>query len=150
VLHVLCCVIGLFLATTVYASGESTLELENAWVRVLPPTQSNTAAYVTVRNTGPAAVRITGASAGLAGRVELHDSVAVEGMQRMQQQPFVDVPPGAQVEFAPGGLHLMLLGLERMPAAGEAIQLCLQLGSETLCTEARARKSAGPTAHHHH
>ncbi|PLW81081.1 hypothetical protein CWI75_17520 [Kineobactrum sediminis] len=150
VLHLVCCVIGLLLATTVHASGETTVELENAWVRILPPTQKNTAAYLTVRNTGETAVRMTGASADLAERVELHDSVQVEGMQRMQQQAFVDVPAGGQVQFAPGGLHLMLLGLARMPAAGETIQLCLQLESQTLCTEAEARKSAGQATHHHH
>lgn len=150
VLNVMCFVTSLVLATEVLAAGQPTLELENAWVRVLPPTQGNTAAYVVVRNPGPSAVRITGASAKLAERVELHDSIEVEGMQRMQQQAHVDVPAGGQIEFAPGGLHLMLLGLERMPVAGETLQLCLELGSETLCTQAEARKSAGQATHQHH
>lgn len=127
--------------------------LEDAWVRALPPTQANTAAYVTVRNPGSEPLTITGGSAALAARVELHDTAEVDGMLRMRQQDSVTVPAGGSLEFAPGGLHLMLLELERMPAAGEVLELCLEIDGEPVCTEAETRRATASSGHdhqHHH
>ncbi len=127
--------------------------LESAWVRALPPTQANTAAYVTVRNSGSEPLTITGGSATLAGRVEIHDTAEVDGMLRMRQQESVTVPAGGSLDFAPGGLHLMLLDLERMPAAGEVLELCLDVDGEPVCTDAETRRGpadAGQEHQHHH
>ena len=134
-------------------SAQAQAVLEDAWVRALPPTQANTAAYVTVRNPGSEALLITGGSAALASRVELHDTVEVDGMLRMRQQESVTVPAGGSLAFAPGGLHLMLLELERMPAAGEVLQLCLDIDGEPVCTDAETRRapaSTGKDHQHHH
>jgi copper(I)-binding protein len=45
----------------------------------------------------------------------------------------------------------MLLGLQRMPAAGEQVQLCLRLesGDET-CFSAEVRRDGGQSSHEHH
>ena len=133
--------------------AQAQAELEDAWVRALPPTQANTAAYVTVRNPGSEPLLITGGSAALANRVELHDTVEVDGMLRMRQQDAVTVPGGESLAFVPGGLHLMLLELERMPAVGEMLTLCLDINGEPVCTEAETRRapaSAGKEHQHHH
>lgn len=149
VLLTVCCLLALPPALAAQAQAV----LENAWVRALPPTQANTAAYVTVRNPGAEPLSITGGSAALAGRVELHDTVEVDGMLRMGQQESVTVPAGGTVDFAPGGLHLMLLDLERMPSAGEVLELCLDIDGEPVCTDAETRRapaSTGTEHQHHH
>lgn len=141
------------LALPCASAAQAQAVLEDAWVRALPPTQANTAAYVTVRNTGSEPLLVTGGSAALASRVELHDTVEVDGMLRMRQQESVTVPAGESLAFAPGGLHLMLLELERMPAAGEMLQLCLDINGEAVCTDAETRRapaSAGKEHQHHH
>lgn len=141
----------LALPFALFARAEAVLE--DAWVRALPPTQANTAAYVSVRNSGSEPLVITGGSAALAARVELHDTVEVDGMLRMRQQESVTVPAGEALAFAPGGLHLMLLELERMPAVGEMLTLCLDINGEPVCTEAETRRgpaSAGKGHEHHH
>jgi hypothetical protein len=146
-------VLGSLLLLSAAGAAEPSVTLQDAWVRALPPTQSNTAAYLTVHNAGTDPITIDGASAALAGRVELHDSVTGDGMVRMQQQDSVTVPAGEQLAFAPGGLHLMLLELEHMPADGEELEICLRITGEFLCTIAVTRKS-GPApdhdAHQHH
>jgi hypothetical protein len=139
-------VLALPLAQTVAAQ----VVLEGAWVRALPPTQTRTAAYLTVRNTGTEAVVVSGASTPIAGRVELHETLQTEGMMRMQEQSEVRVPAGAAVSFAPGGLHLMLLDLDAMPAVGDAVQLCLTVDGAPLCTVAETRRDAAPAGHHDH
>ncbi len=133
-------------------AAQAQVELDDAWVRALPPTQTNTAAYVTVRNVSSEPLTISGGSASLAASVELHDTVEVDGMLRMRQQESITVPAGESVSFAPGGLHLMLLGLERMPAVGESLELCLEINGTSQCTQAETRRApaASGSAHQHH
>ena len=151
VLKPVACVLGCVLALSPALAAQGQAVLEDAWVRALPPTQANTAAYVTVRNPGPEPLVITGGSAALAGRLELHDTVEVDGMLRMRQQESVTVPAGEAVAFAPGGLHLMLLDLERMPAAGEVLKLCLEINGAPVCTDAETRRGqASPDREHQH
>lgn len=134
-----------------YANDQSPLALSEAWVRALPPGQPNTAAYVTVTNNGSDTVTLMGGTADIAETVEIHTTREVDGMQRMEQLTAVEVAPGESVVFAPGGMHLMLLGLERMPAPSEQVTLCLSLaGGAQACTEAPVRKSAGGGHTHGH
>lgn len=127
------------------------LEITDAWVRALPPGQPATAAYLTVTNPGAEAVTVEAASADRAKRVEMHDTREVDGMLRMRQQASVTIPAGGELRFAPGGLHLMLLGLEQMPREGESVRLCLHSGDTRHCTQATVRRDAEPgDGHQHH
>ncbi len=135
------------------ADTGSGLVLENAWVRALPPTQANTAAYLELTNTGEAELSVVGGSAALAERLEIHTTREIDGYMRMEQLDKLGLAPGETLRLEPGGTHLMLLGLERMPAVGESVRLCLELsaGAE-VCTEAPVLKgkSSGTPHHHHH
>jgi copper(I)-binding protein len=135
-------------------AGEA-LELGDAWVRALPPTQPNTAAYLRVHNRGPEPLVVVGGSADVAERVEIHTTREIDGMVRMQRLPQLSVPAGGSVALAPGGVHLMLLDLVHMPAPGQEVRLCLELASgEQACTVATASKDGDGDAvdhsHHHH
>jgi copper(I)-binding protein len=129
--------------------------IENAWVRAMPPSQANTAGYLTLENTGQRALRIVGAHSLPEAVVEIHSSGIVDGMMTMQAVDVVEVAPGNSVEFGPGGMHLMIMGLEKMPAPGEQVKLCLEFESASpLCADATVRK-APPAAdeadsHQHH
>ncbi len=131
--------------------------IEDAWVRAMPPSQPNTAAYMTLRNTGESAVKLLGATTQPQSTVEIHTSAEVDGMMRMERLMSVSLAPGERVEFAPGGRHFMVLGLEKMPAPGESLKLCLQFDTGVpTCTLAEVRRLA-PSAdddmhenHQHH
>ena len=87
--------------------------------------------------------------------MEIHTTREIEGYMRMEQLPHLHLPPGGSLRLAPGGTHLMLLQLERMPVAGETALVCLHLASgKVACTEAAVRKSAAAgrqhNQHQHH
>jgi copper(I)-binding protein len=125
--------------------------ISDAWVRALPPTQQQTAAYLTLHNDGDTTRRVVGGSAELAGRVEMHRSEQVEGYMRMSPVDGLTLAPGENVQLAPGGVHLMLLELERMPAEGERLELCLTLADgEQVCTRAPVRRTAASDDHAGH
>jgi len=133
------------------ALGEApVLQLDQAWVRALPPTQPTTAAYVTLRNTGPEPLIVTGATVEGAGKVEIHHTREVDGLMRMEALATLQVEAAATLELAPGGAHLMLFDLEAMPKVGESRRLCLLLAdSEPVCTDAQVRKGTGDNHQHH-
>lgn len=149
------CIVALAAATlSIAASGarHDTVVMSRAWVRALPPGQATTAAYMTIRNAGAGPAIVVGARTGIADKVEIHTSRNIDGYVRMEQLEQVELAAGQSLELAPGGTHLMLLGLDRMPMPGENVPLCLQLaGGDEVCTVAEVRKTAAAGhAHHHH
>ena len=133
------------------AQSAADLAVEDAWVRALPPTQSTTAAYLTLVNGGAQTIEVASASAEIAGRVEFHTTREVDGYMRMEQLSGLSVPPGQSLALAPGGAHLMLLDLARMPAVGETVRLCLRTSSDQeVCTDADVRKSGSAHSSHQH
>lgn len=158
------CFLILFLVGPALIAGEGQAEamqdvsIENAWVRAMPPSQPNTAAYMTLRNDSDRTLKIIGARSEPIARVEIHTSREVDGMVRMEQLEQVTVAPGQLIVFAPGGMHLMMLGLKKMPAAGEQVKLCLEFKSgASVCAGAEVRRVAPPAdeamsqdMHHNH
>ena len=100
-------------------------------------------------------VVVESASADVADKVEIHTTRSADGLMRMEQLQSLEVAPGERLALAPGGTHLMLLGLETMPVTGDTVQLCLQLSSQSeVCTSADVRKSRDASdsqnGQHHH
>ena len=136
------------------AAGVAPLVIEEAWVRALPPTQKTTAAYLTLTTRGRAPSDIVGASTGIAAQVEIHTTREVEGYMRMERLDGLSLGPGESLRLEPGGTHLMLLGLERMPLPGETVEICLQPATgPAVCADAPVRRTESAESnhdHHHH
>lgn len=120
----MCGILAVFLCLTTAAGSE--IQVAGAWSLPLPPTSVNGAAYLTVHNPGSSADRLLAAETDIAAMVEIHAHALKDGQMSMMQLHEVDMPPGATVEFAPGGLHLMLLGLTRPLVRGERYSLTLE------------------------
>lgn len=107
-----------------YRSGA--LVINRPWARATVTVQKVGAGYLTIRNEGAEADRLTGARATVAPTVELHThEIDAEGVARMRQLEAIDLPAGASVELAPGGLHLMLIGLSGPLQEGQTFPLTL-------------------------
>ncbi len=100
------------------------LKVEGAWAR--PAASGNGAAYMTLGNGGDEPDRLLRASAPVADTVELHaHEIDAQGVARMRPVVAVEVPPGGEAALAPGGLHLMLVGLKEPLREGESFELTL-------------------------
>lgn len=112
-------------------SGSSQIFVEGAWARAMPlvagegEAPTNSAAYFLIRNDGREGDRLTGATSEMAEVVEIHESKLVNDMMVMEEQEFLEVPPGSSVELKPGGIHIMLLGIRKSLVAGEEFELLL-------------------------
>ena len=87
------------------------------------------AALVLAGTLGKAADALVGASSPAARKVEIHRSMSSGGMSSMQAQEKVALPAGGTVDFAPGGYHLMLVGLSKALAPGDAVPVTLIFAS---------------------
>ncbi len=102
------------------------LTLSDLTVRASIGAVPNTAGYLTVANSGRTADRLVAASCTCAARVELHQTSSAGGVARMSQTTGFAVPAGGRLSLAPGGGHLMLLGLTRPLRDGETVRLRLR------------------------
>lgn len=87
----------------------------------------NTAAYLTLRNTGRAPDRLLGASCTCAGRVEIHHHDMSGGVMRMRPVRGLTVPAQDRVTLVPGHGHaLMVMGLKAPVRAGTTVEMRLR------------------------
>ena len=101
---------GILLLGATLTSAESLLRVEDAWAHALPHVAKNGAVYLRINNRGDAD-RLVSVSTKMAERVELHTSSYQGGLLRMRHLPVVELPGAEEIEFKPGGHHLMLINL---------------------------------------
>jgi copper(I)-binding protein len=84
------------------------LSFDHAWIRALPPGMQMTAGFGVLQYRGAEPVELTAFSSPQFGDVSLHLTETTDGVNRMREIPSLRLEPGAAVELAPGGYHLML------------------------------------------
>ena len=127
-------------------SGE--LHVEQAWARTTPPGATTGSGYLTIVNE-TAADRLVSAASPVAARVELHEA-AMEGMI-MTMRPLgpVEIKAGETLALAPGGKHLMFVGLKAPFEAGTTIPVTLTFEIAGVKTADLEVRNAAPEAHEH-
>ncbi len=115
--------------------------VKEAWIRALPGTSGG---YFTLHNGGSKQVVLTDASSPGCGMLMLHKSEDKGGMSSMSHVSEVPVAAGADVEFTPGGLHLMCMDTKPAitPGATVPVTLIFKDGGQ-LTTQFPVRNAAG-------
>lgn len=102
------------------------LTVRDAWSR---PANAgdNGVVYFMIDNATNHDDELLSASTEVSSAAEFHQSM-MDSNEVMSMEPRVTlvVPAGQQVEFKPGELHLMLVGLREALAVGDSFQLTLQ------------------------
>ena len=129
------------------ARAQDTITVEAPWTRAAGQGGQG-AGFVTIRNAG-AADRLLSASTPAAGRTELHTMLRDGDIMRMRQVDAIAVPANGAVTLAPGGLHIMLIGLTRPLAVGESVPLTLVFERAGTVTLNLAVQPAGARAPAH-
>lgn len=107
------------------AAEPAELMLSEGFVRGLPPTVRNTAAYFTLHNHSAEELKLTGARSPAAESAGLHESLEQDGQMLMRPIAAAAIAPGGELVLEAGGLHLMLEGLRAPLAAGDEVELTL-------------------------
>jgi copper(I)-binding protein len=131
-------IVWLFIATMVVLisgcqSGEG-VQISDVWSR---PSLAggNGAVFFTLNNPTGEDDTLLSASSDIAGAIEIHRSKMVDGAMKMEKQDEVLLPAGGETIFQPGGLHVMLIGLNQDLNVGDIFTITLRMekaGERTL------------------
>lgn len=112
----------------------------DAWCRPSPNGAKAGGCYVTL--TAATDDRLTGGSTPRAGSLQVHEMKTENGMMKMAELTAgLPLPAGEAVALAPGGNHLMLIGLTAPLVAGETVPLTFQFASApTITVRAQVRQ----------
>ncbi len=110
------------LAATPALAGD--IVIEKPWARASAGMAKAGAAFMVLRNEG-ATDRLVSASAGVAKVAELHTHIKDGDVMRMRRVETIEVTGGAVTTLAPGGLHVMLMGLHGPLEEGTSFPLTL-------------------------
>ena len=123
-------------------AGSDGVSVEHAWSRATPKGANIGVAYLTIVNHGMEADRLLSASSPAAEKIELHSAKNENGVMQISQLASLDVPRGATVVFAAGGLHMMMVGLKRQQGAAIPLPLIFEKAAAVEATAHVSRLGA--------
>ncbi|CAM3393214.1 copper chaperone PCu(A)C [Shewanella pealeana] len=138
------------LSFTAYAQ----VVLVDGYVRAMPPTVPNSAAYITVENHGDA-TRLVAVDAPFAKEAQLHTLIEENGMIKMRQVEGFDIDSHGSLVLSESGNHIMLMGLTSPLVIDSSVDMTLKFADGTtqkisLPVKKQAEQSDGAHHHHHH
>ena len=88
------------------------IKVKNPWFR--PSLKGmNTALYFDIENSSNLTDTLYSVKSNIAKMVQVHETYEKDGMKGMREVKFVVVKPHSKVEFKPGGLHVMVMDLNK-------------------------------------
>jgi len=99
------------------------LTVSNAWSRTTPPGIGMGVVYLKIHNNSTKSDRLLKLKASVASSAEVHRTEIVEGVARMREVSVLHVAASERLEFAPGGMHIMLMGLKKPLVEGQKFNL---------------------------
>lgn len=105
--------------------NRDTIYIENAWARPSPLPNGSSSVYLTIANPTAKVAHLLGVSSQL-GMTGLHESVTKDNVVSMEARPDgFEVPPNGSLELAPGGKHIMIMGIAEPLAVADTVTVTL-------------------------
>lgn len=100
-----------------------TVSVSAPWARATVPQQKATGMFMQLKSNQDMA--LVSASSKVATHTEIHEMVMEGDVMTMREVKQVALPAGQAVDFKPGGLHVMFLGLKQPMQAGTSVPVTL-------------------------
>ncbi len=124
------------------------LMVKNVWSRATPA--RNGVAYMTIFNHGGGVDRLVAVESDIAKKVELHTHSMKDGVMQMRRISAIEVHPGEPAVLAPGGNHVMLMGLHKSLEEGQIFTVNLVFEKAGKIAVDAAVQKAGAMGHGSH
>lgn len=128
------------------AMAEETVRIIEPWARASVLASRPGAAYLTIESARDD--RLLSVESPLADRVMIHATENKDDVNRMVHLDTLDLPAGKSVVLAPGGTHLMLMGLQERLIEGARVPVTLRFeraGEVTITVPVLGIGAKGPT-----
>lgn len=127
---ILAFIAGLLMLMTAPVAAMDGLKTTEIQIRATVPGMTATGGYLTIHNDTGEADRLLGVAADFAAKAEIHTMLHENGVMKMRALPDgIEIPAGGMVRLAPGGVHLMLMGLNRTLEPGQRLEVELTFAS---------------------
>ncbi len=131
-------------ASTVRAAEPDSdlVAIMNAWVREAHSQAKVNAGYMTLVNVGSDDLTLVKVESEAYAHIEVHEMATVDGLMEMREVTDLVIPAKGQIQFEPGGLHLMLMGPREQLATGQSVDMTLTFKSgkkQTVSVKVAAR-----------
>ena len=113
------------MATSARKPAGDVVGIMNAWVRETDAAAKANAGYMTLINVAPEEVTLVKIESDAFEKIEMHEMATVDGLMAMRQITDLAIPANGQVQFAPGGWHLMLNGPRQHLTTGQVVDMTL-------------------------
>ena len=109
--------------------ADEVVAIMNAWVRETDSKAKVNAGYMTLLNVGSEQVTLVKVESESCEIIEVHEMAVVDGLMEMREVTDLIIPPNGQVQFQPGGMHLMLKKPHRHLTMGQKVDMTLTFKS---------------------
>jgi periplasmic copper chaperone A len=89
------------------------IEIVDPYARATIGSAKTGVVYLKLVNRTPEADRLRAVSADIAEHAALHVHTMKDNVMTMEEIACLELAPGTEIELAPGGLHVMLIGLSK-------------------------------------
>jgi copper(I)-binding protein len=121
-----CTVILACLTASTAHSQDANVVVTQAWSRATPGGSKVAGGYLTIENKGSVADKLLSASTEAAKKIEIHEMAVTDGVMTMRPvERGLMIEARHAVKFAPGGLHLMIVGLVTPLVQGNKLPVML-------------------------
>lgn len=127
---------------------EKGIEVHEVWMRPVAQGE-NGAVYFVMHNHASEADELVGVSSDSAEAVEMHESKMNGDIMEMQQVTSIPLEAYAEINFAPGKFHIMLVNLKKDLNVGDEILITLHFkNSEDINVKVPVRDAPAPEEDH--
>ncbi|AMO55603.1 copper chaperone PCu(A)C [Endozoicomonas montiporae] len=117
--------LGMLFSVCISSVNAADVVILNAMARAVPPTSTNTAAFMTLKNVGKDDIRLVSVDSSVAERVEIHGHRHEGNKMMMYEVEDLVLPADKVVKLESGGYHIMIMGLKKTLKEGEKVPLTL-------------------------
>ncbi|MCR6670237.1 copper chaperone PCu(A)C [Devosia ginsengisoli] len=148
---------AILVATPAFAHNGVThlgdINISLPFTRATLPNAPVAGGFLTIENAGTEPDRLISVTSDIAGETQIHE-MAMQG-DVMKMRPLADgleIPAGETVVLAPGGFHIMFMGLKQTLVEGETVAVTLtfeKAGSVEILLPVEGAAADAPTAMEH-
>jgi copper(I)-binding protein len=124
-------------------ADEAGIHIDHVWSRAALSGHEGVV-YLTITDTG-AEDTLTGVTTPVAAEATLHQSIDDHGVMKMRPVGPLPIEPGKPVTLAPGGYHIMLMGLKQTLKLGDRFPVTLTFAKAGQITATATVQNAGAT-----
>lgn len=96
------------------------IKISQVWTRVTPPASKVAGGFMTITNTGTEPDTLTGGTALISARLEVHEMTMDGGVMKMRElKPGLVIKPGEAITLKPGSFHVMFMDLKEPLSQGK-------------------------------